>query len=84
MKIPTPFLVLLFRERRAHMATKRRLKEAIHERETARAKCSVLAHELSLTRRDADLLALMAKDRPTALAFIRDAHRLDQGPRSAP
>lgn len=30
-------------------------------------------------QRDLDLLALMARDRPTALGFLRDAHRIDRG-----
>jgi len=39
---------------------------------------SVLSHQLELVRRDADLLALMARDKQAALAFIRTAHEIDR------
>ncbi len=37
---------------------------------------AVLSRELEQTRRDADLLALCARDRDTALALIRDSRRI--------
>ena len=38
---------------------------------------AVLSHKLQQARRDADLLALMARDRQAALSFIRDAHQIE-------
>ena len=37
----------------------------------------VLAQKLQQARRDAELLALCAKDRTAALEFLRDAHQIE-------
>lgn len=39
---------------------------------------SVLSQQLEQTRRDVELLALMAPDRKAALAFVRDAHTIER------
>lgn len=57
------------RDHNERLAAALALANATSERLTAR--CGQL-------HRDADLLALMAKDRPTALALLRDAHGIDQ------
>lgn len=43
------------------------------------AQIAELSQQLQQTRRDAELLALGSRDRDTSLAFLRDAHRIDQG-----
>ena len=52
-----------------------RLVHAEHETEQVRA-------VLGRVCRDADLIACMAKDPKTALAVLRDLHRIDQLPES--
>lgn len=52
-----------------------RLVHAEHETEQVRA-------ALGRVCRDADLIACMAKDPKTALAVLRDLHRIDQLPES--
>lgn len=44
----------------------------------AQQECERLHVSLQRTRRDSDLLALMARDRKVALEFIRTAHAIDQ------
>ena len=41
-------------------------------------RCDVLSRELEATRRDVELLALMAPDRRTALGFVRDQHTIEK------
>ena len=38
----------------------------------------VLSQQLEQTRRDCEILALSARDRDAALAFLRTAHDIDQ------
>jgi len=43
----------------------------------AQQECERLHVALRTTRRDADLLGLMARDRDVALGVLRDMHRID-------
>lgn len=74
-----PFFVIALRllaeNTRLRHRNKRLLSALILANDTAE-KANALAAQ---ARRDADLLALMAKDREQALAFLRDAHRIDRG-----
>lgn len=59
-------------------ALRRENRELTYRLVHAQQECERLHVSLQRTRRDSDLLALMARDRKVALEFIRTAHAIDR------
>ena len=79
MTRPAPVLRALARTTRTISALRwelsdQRIRNLMLENRLARVE-----RERDQARRDAELLSLMAKDRTSALGFLRDAHRIDRG-----
>ena len=79
MTRPAPVLRALARTTRTISALRWELSDQRIRNLMLEARLARVERERDQARRDAELLALCAKDRAGALGFLRDAHRIDRG-----
>ena len=79
MKRPAPLMRLLVRNTRTIRTLRQELSEQRIRNLSLEHRLAVALRERDQARRDCELMALCAKDRAGALAFLRDAHRIDRG-----
>lgn len=77
---PAPVLHLYARSLRTVRTLRRELSDQHIRNLSLEARLEVALRERDQARRDAETVALMAKDRAVALEFLRDQHRIEQLP----
>ena len=79
MNHPAPVLWLLARSTRTNRTLRQELSGQRIRNLSLEHRLAVAMRERDQARRYCELMALCAKDRAGALAFLRDAHRIDRG-----
>lgn len=75
-----PILSLAWRLAHTNRALRQELSAEKNRRMAVEVRLGVAMRDRDQARRDAECIALMAKDRGVALSFLRDQHRIEQLP----
>lgn len=79
-KVRGPLVALLRRKVKENHRLRDELRETQQRNRSLMERLAVANRERDQAHRDAECLALMARDRKTALAFLRDRHGIESLP----